>query len=107
MNEKLNEILNTINGFYIYDDDVARQYILLINESIEIIHGIIAPPTSMLDNSKNETITELSNELTNRMNDSFFNSNFERKKSDFRISKMLVVVAIGNVLSNMSSVDES
>ena len=105
--EKLNEILNTINGFFLYDDDVARQYISLINESIEIIREITVIPTSMLDNAKNEAITELSNELVNRMNEGFFNSNSERKKSEFRISKMLVGVAIGNVLSNMLSVDES
>ena len=107
MNEKLNEILNTIHGFYLFDDDVAHQYISLINESITLIREITALPTSMLENAKNGAITELSNELVNRMNDGFFHSNFERKKSEFRISKMLVVVAIGNVLSTMSSVDES
>jgi hypothetical protein len=107
MNEKLNENLNKINGFYLYDDHVANQYISLINESIELIRGIKAPATSMLDNAKNEAITELSNELVNRMNESFFHANFERKRSEFKISKMLVGVAIGNVLSNMPSVDES
>ena len=107
MNKRLNEILNTINGFYIYNDDVARQYISFINESIEIIRGIEAPPTSMLDNAKNDAIIELGNELANRMNESFFISNAERRKSEFKISKMLVGVAIGNVLSNMSSVEES
>ena len=106
MNAKLNEILSTINGFYIYDDGVARQYISLINESIEIIRGIETPPTSMLDNARNEAITELSNELVNRMNETFFNANSERKKGEFKISKMLVGIAIGNVLSNMPAVDE-
>ena len=107
MNKRLNEILNTINGFYIYDDDVAHQYISLITESIDIIRGIEAPPTSMLDNSKNEAIIELGNELANRMNESFFISPSERKKSEFKISKMLVGVAIGNVLSNMLSFEQS
>ena len=106
MNEKLNEILNTINGFFLYNDDVGHQYISLINESIEMIRGIEAHPTSLLDNAKNEAITELSNELVNRMNESFFHANSDRKKSEFRISKMLVGVAIGNVLSNLPPVSE-
>ena len=107
MNVRLNEILNAINGFYIYDDNVAHQYISFINEAIDIIRGIEAPPTSMLDNAKNEAIIELGNELANRMNDGFFIANSERKKSEFKISKMLVGVSIGNVLSNMLSVEES
>ena len=107
MNTRLNEILNTINGFYIYDDELAHQYQSLINESIDIIRGLEAPPTSMLDNAKNGAIIELGNELANRMNESFFISNTERKKSEFKISKMLVGVAIGNVLSNMPSVEDS
>ena len=105
-NQKLNDILNTINGLYLFDDKAANQYISLINESIEIIREIETVPTSMLDNSKSEAITELSNELANRMNESFFHANNERKKSEFKISKMLVVIAIGNVLSNMTDVDE-
>ena len=103
MTERLNEILNTINGIYHYNDDMARQYISFIKESIELIRGVEATPTSMLDNAKNETLTELGNELANRMNENFFHSTLERKKSEFNISKMLVTVAIGNVLSNMSS----
>ena len=105
MDKKLNEILNTINGFYHCDDDIARKYISLINEALEIISGIEAPATSMLDNAKDDAITELNNELTNRMNDSFFHANSIRKKSEFKISKMLVVVSIGNVLSNLPSVE--
>ena len=102
---KLNEILNTINGFYLCDDDITHKYISLINEALEIISGIEAPATSMLDNAKNDAITELNNELSNRMNESFFHANSERKKSEFKISKMLVGVSIGNVLSNMPSVE--
>ena len=105
MDKKLNLILSTINGFYHCDDDVAHKYISLIEEAIEIIHGIEAPATSMLDNAKNDAITELCNELVNRMNDSFFHANSERKKSEFKISKMLVGVSIGNVLSNMPLVE--
>jgi hypothetical protein len=104
MNTKLNEILNTINGLYLYDDDVAHKYISLIHETIEILRGIEATPTSMLDNAKNDAITELCNELANRMNESFFHAHSDRKKSEFKISKMLVGVSIGNVLSNMPPV---
>ena len=68
MNIRLNEILNTINGYFLYDDNVAHQYISLIHESIGIIREIEAPATSMLDNAKNEAIIELGNELANRMN---------------------------------------
>jgi len=100
---KLAEILNAINGFYLYDDDVAHQYISLIKDSHELINGIEAPPTSMLDNAKNEALIQLDNELVNRMNEPFFRIVLERKKSEFKISKMLVAVAIGNVLSNMQS----
>ena len=105
METKLNGILTEVNGFFLYSDDVAHKYISLIKEAIEIISEIEAPETSMLDNSKNDAITELSNELTNRMNNGFFHTSAERKKSEFRISKMLVGVSIGNVLSNMSAVE--
>ncbi|MDR2037094.1 MAG: hypothetical protein LBQ60_04150 [Bacteroidales bacterium] len=100
MREQLIEIQEKINSFYLYDDQIANQYIDLIKEAIEIIRQIDARPTCMLDNAKNEAITELSNELANRMNTKFFYANLERKKSEFRISKMLVTVAIGNVLSS-------
>jgi hypothetical protein len=101
MKSRLTEILNTVNGFYLYDDNMARQYISLIEESIDVIRNIEATPTSLLDNAKDDAIYELSNELASRMNESFFHANFERKKSEFKISKMLIVVSIGNVLSNM------
>ena len=101
---RINEILNTISGFYTYDDDMAHEYISLIKEAIDLIRDLEARPTSMLDNAKNESISELSTELANRMNEkSFFHFSFERKKSEFKISKALVVVAIGNVVSNISS----
>jgi len=101
---RINEILNTISGFYTYDDEMAYNYISLIEEAIDLIRDLEAKPTSMLDNAKNETITELSNELANRMNEkSFFHSSLARRKSEFKISKALVVVAIGNVVSNMSA----
>lgn len=104
--KKLNEILNTINGFYHYDDDVAHQYISLINESLDLVRGIEAHPTSMLDNAKNDAILQLCNELVNRMNENFFHVVLERKKNDFKISRMLVGLALGNVLTNMPSVDD-
>jgi len=103
MNIRLNEILTTINGFYHYTDKMIHQYISLINEVIEIIGKIKAPPASILEGAKNSAITELSNELANRLNDSFFNAPLERRKNEFKISKMLVGVAIGNVLTNMQS----
>jgi len=106
MQNKISKILNTINGFYIYDDRVAQQYISLINESVELISALEASPTSILENTKNETLTELRNELANRMNESFFHAPLERRKSEFKISKMLVGVAIGNVLSDMMPASE-
>ncbi|MDR1171289.1 MAG: hypothetical protein LBL24_02425 [Bacteroidales bacterium] len=105
MNNRLKEILNTINGFYLYDDDMAHKYMSLINEAIEILRGIEAPPTSMLDDAKNDAITELCNELASRMDEGFFHAPPDRKKSEFKISKMLVGVFIGNVLSNMPPVE--
>ena len=103
MKNRLNGILNTINDFYLYDDQVAQKYIALINEAIELICDLKATSTSLLENAINEALTELRNELANRMNDNFFNAPPERKKSEFKISKMLVAVAIGNVLSNLSA----
>ena len=100
---RINEILSTISGFYTYDDDMAHEYISLIKEAIDLVQDLEAKPTSMLDNAKNETISELSTELANRMNEkSFFHSPLERRKSEFKISKALVVVSIRNVVSNMS-----
>jgi len=101
MENRLNEILTTINGFYHYVDDIVHQYISLINEAIEIMREIKASPASMLEYAKNDTINELSNELVNRLNEGFFHAPLERRKSEFKISRMLVGVAIGNVLSNM------
>ena len=100
--DRINEILSTISGFYTYDDDMSHEYIKLINEAIELIRGIEAEPISMLENAKNLTISELSNELANRMNEkSFFKAPIERRKSEFKISKALVVVAIDNLIANM------
>ena len=101
MKTRLNEIQDTVNGFYLYEDEMARRYISLIEEAIEIIRNIEASPTSLLDNAKNSAVYELSNELASRMNESFFHANPPRKKSEFKISKMLVTVAIDNVLSEM------
>ena len=103
MDDRLNEILATINGFYYYVDEMINQYILLINEAIEIISKIEAPPASMLEDAKNNALNELSNELASRLNESFFNAPSERRKNEFKISKMLAGVAIGNVLANMKS----
>jgi len=102
---RISEILNVINGLYLYDDDVARQYISLINEALDVIRELETQPTSLLDNAKIEAITGLSNELTNRMNENYFHSSPERRKSEFKISKMLVLVALGNVISNMQPVE--
>ena len=99
---KINEILSEVSGLYTYSDDMAHKYINLIHEAIDTISILEAQPTSMLDNAKSAAVTELSNELANRMNEkSFFSSNLDRKKSEFKISKALVVVAIGNVVANM------
>ena len=99
--DRITEILNTISGFYAYNDDAAQEYIKLINEAIEEIRALDAEPTSMLENAKNAAITELSNELTNRMSQkTFFNASLERKKTEFRISKALVMVAIGNLVAS-------
>lgn len=106
MENRLNEILSGINGYFHYvDDDMVHQYIALIHEAIEILNGIETPPASMLEYAKNDTVTELANELANRLNDGFFHAPIERRKSEFRISRMLVGVAIENVLSNMKSND--
>ena len=104
MENRLNEILTTINGYYHYVDDLVHQYISLINEAIEIMREIKASPASMLEYAKNDAVTELSNELANRLNEGFFHAPIERRKSEFKISKMLVGVAIGNVISNMKAV---
>jgi hypothetical protein len=101
MNNRLDKMLNRINDFYLYSDDVIHQYILLINEAIDLINETEAPPTSFLENAKNEALTKLRNELANRMNESFFHAPLERRKNEFKISKMLVGVSIGNVLSDM------
>lgn len=104
MENRLNEILTTINGYYHYVDDVIHQYISLINEAIEMICVMKASPASMLENAKNDALIELSNELANRLDESFFHAPLERRKSEFKISKLLVGVAIGNVLSNMPDI---
>jgi hypothetical protein len=103
MKNRLNEILTTINGSYHYVDETAHQYISLIHEAIEIMHGLQTTQVSMLEDAKNDALTKLSHELTNRLNESFFTLSLERRKSEFKISRMLVGVAIGNVLSNMSA----
>jgi len=101
MNDRLNEIMTTINGFYHYADETVHQFISLLKEAIDIINEIDAYPTSMLEDAKYHAITELSKELASRLNEKFFQAHLERRKNEFKISKMLVSVAIGNVLSNM------
>ena len=104
MNDRINDILNVISDFYIYDDDMAYEYISLLNEVVELIDGLEAKPNSQLEKFKAESLSELRNELANRMNEkSFFEAPLERRKSEFKISKALVVVSIGNVVSNMDS----
>ena len=103
MDNRINEILGAISDFYTFTDDMAHKYISLIKEAVELLRDLEARPTSMLDNAKNEAVTVLSNELASRMNETtFFHSPFDRRKSDFKISKALVVVAIGNVVHSMS-----
>ena len=100
--DRINEILSTVSGFYTYDDNMARKYIELLHEAIDVISKIEAEPTSMLENAKSAAVTELSNELANRMTEkSFFKSPLERRRSEFRISKALVMVAIDNLIANM------
>ena len=100
--DRIIEILSTISGFYTYDDNMAGEYIKLISEAIELIRRIEAEPTSMLENAKNDAISELGNELANRMNEkSFFNSPSERKKGEFKISKALVVVSLDHLVTNL------
>ena len=101
MNQRLNDILTTINGFYHYGDDMVHQHISLIKEAIEIIGTIEAPPASILEDAKSNALYELSNELASRLDESFFNASPERRKNEFKISKVLTGVAIGNVLANM------
>jgi hypothetical protein len=101
MEKKINEILSAINEFYHYDDQTAKKYIALLYETLDLIGGMEAKPTSMLDNAIDEAIISLRNELGNRMNENFFHSSIERRKNEFKISKMLVSVAIGNVLTSM------
>jgi len=105
MENRLNEILSKINGYFHYVDDIVHQYISLINEAIGIMNEIETPPASMLEYAKNDSLTVLSNELVNRLNDVFFHAPIERKKSEFKISRMLVGIAIENVLSNMKNND--
>jgi len=105
MENRLIEILSKINGYFHYVDDMVHQYIALINEAIGIMNEIETPPASMLEYAKNDALTELANELANRLNDGFFLAPVERRKSEFKISRMLVGVAIENVLSNMKSSD--
>ena len=101
MKARLTEILDAIKSFYLYDDDTAHKYISLTEETVDIMRDIETNATSMLDNARNDAVYELSNELAGRMNDAFFHANLERKKDEFKISKMLATVAIGNVLSLM------
>ena len=105
MKDRLNEILSSINGFYHYQDNVAQQYILLLKEALGLICDLDAKPTSFLDNAKNEALIELNNELTNRMNETFFHAQPDRRKNEFKISRMLIAVVLGNVISNLDPVE--
>ena len=100
--DRIIEILSTISGFYTYDDKMGHEYIKLIGEAVELIRRIESEPTSLLENAKNDATNELSNELANRMNEkSFFSSPPDRKKSEFKISKALVVVALDHLVANL------
>ena len=101
--DKINEILSAISGLYAYNDEMAYEYMALIHAAVDEIDALETQPTSIADNVKVQTVAELRNELANRMNENtFFSSPIERRKSEFKISKALVVVAIGNVVHSMS-----
>jgi hypothetical protein len=100
MKVRLQQIHDSISNMLLYSDDVAKQYILLLNETIQIIEKIEAQPNSMLESWKNLALNEIANELANRVNPSFFKADLERKKSEFKFSKAVVSLAITNIIMN-------
>jgi hypothetical protein len=100
MKEHLREILDSIHKIIIYSDENARQYIEVLQDAIRTIDSIEVQPNSELEYWKNEALIELSNELANRVNESFFKADKERKKSEIKFSKSMALISINNVLSN-------
>jgi hypothetical protein len=100
MKNRLQEIHDSIGNMLIYSDDLAKQYILLLNESIQIIENIDSQPDSILESWKNIALNEIANELTNRVNPAFFKADIERKKNEFKFSKAVVSLSLTNILMN-------
>lgn len=100
MKEHLKKIQDSIHNILIYSDDNARRYIELLKKAINIVESIEAKPNSALDTWKSMALVEISNELANRVNENFFHADTERKKSEFKFSKVVVNLAISNILDN-------
>jgi len=100
MEKHLKEIHDSINNLLLYSDDNVKKYISLLNEAIIIIENLETQENSVSETWKNKALIEISNELANRVNDKFFSADPERKKYEFKFSKVVVSMAITNILMN-------
>ena len=94
MKEHLKDLKNSINGLLFYSDQNARRYIQLLNEAAQVIEAIEEQPNAHVNMLKLNALEEISSELTNRVHESFFSSNVERKKMEFKFSKAIVLLAV-------------
>lgn len=99
MNEHLIEIRDSIHNLLLYNEANAKSYIQLVTKAIKTLEAIEAKPNSTLDNYRVQALTDLSNELANRVNANFFKSDPERQKAEFKFSRSIALLAISNVLS--------
>ena len=96
MEERIKKIQDSINNIWLYSDENAKKYISLLKEAVDAIEKIEAEPGSMLEAWKNQALVEISFELENRVNEQFFSSDIERKKSEFKCSRSLVSLALSD-----------
>ncbi len=101
MKQKLQDILDKINGLQAGDDQGYQTYIQEIQNSLALIQTIDPGDNPMLGSWKQMAVEELNKELEERMSEKFFTGDETKKRSDFMFSKSTVSLSITNIIMNL------
>jgi hypothetical protein len=102
MKEKLQQIAEEINAINIFNHETYDGYkktVIHIKTQLENLrqqhnNPILAIWTEM-------GIKELTNEINNRFNESFYQQDKERQKIEFTYSKSTVLLTLNNIIMNL------
>jgi hypothetical protein len=102
MTERLQQIVDEINAISVFNRDTYDGYkktVIYIRTQLENLrhqhnNPILAIWTEM-------GIKELTNELNNRFNETFYQQDKERQKIEFTYSKTTVLLTLNNIIMNL------